>query len=122
MQRARVVLALLIGIGVLTPTFAQQNRQPPPFRILVSNDDGVRSPGIAALAQILQAIGEVTIVAPAENYSGAGHSIVTSQPIFREDLTLPNGLRAIGLTATPASTMNVAIQNITRPRPDLVGT
>ena len=122
MQRARVVLALLIGIGVLTPTFAQQNRQPPPFRILVSNDDGVRSPGIAALAQILQAIGEVTIVAPAENYSGAGHSIVTSQPIFREDLTLPNGLRAIGLTATPASTMNVAIQNITRPRPDLVVT
>jgi 5'-nucleotidase len=122
-MRARVLLALVVGASLLSPTFAQQRREPPPpYRILVSNDDGVRSPGIAAVAQILQAIGEVSIVAPAENHSGAGHSIVTSQPIFREDLTLPNGMKAIGLTATPASTMNVAIQNIARPRPDLVVT
>jgi 5'-nucleotidase len=122
-MRARVLLALVVGASLLSPAFAQQRREPqPPYRILVSNDDGVRSPGIAAVAQILQAIGEVSIVAPAENHSGAGHSIITSQPIFREDLTLPNGMKAIGLTATPASTMNVAIQNIARPRPDLVVT
>ena len=120
-MRARLVLALLLGVVTLSPTFAQR-RDPPPYRILVSNDDGVHAPGISALAQVLQAIGEVSIVAPSENHSGAGHSIITSQPIFREDLTLPNGLRAIGLTATPASTMNVAIQNIARPRPDLVVT
>ena len=40
--------------------------------------------------------------------------------MFREDLTLPNGLPAIGLTATPASTVNIAIRNIVMPRPDLV--
>src|SRR5688572_18056135 len=122
MQRTRIVLAFVVAVSLLVPASAWQTRQPPPYRILVSNDDGVRSPGIAALAQILQAIGDVSIVAPAENYSGAGHSIITSQPIFREDLTLPNGLKAIGLTATPASTMNVALQNISRPRPDLVVT
>ena len=122
MRRARVFLTLLLGVLVLAPTVAQQRRQPPPYRILVSNDDGVRAPGISAVAQVLQAIGEVSIVAPAENQSGAGHSIITSQPVFREDLTLPNGLRAIGLTATPASTMNIAIQNIAKPRPDLVVT
>jgi 5'-nucleotidase len=99
---------------------AQQRPDPPPYRILVSNDDGVRAPGIAAVAQILQAIGEVHIVGPAENQSGKGHSIVTSEPVFREDITLPNGMRAIGLTATPASSVNIAIRNILRPRPDLV--
>jgi 5'-nucleotidase len=99
---------------------AQQRPDPPPYRILVSNDDGVRAPGIAAVAQVLQAIGDVHIVGPVENQSGKGHSIVTSEPVFREDLTLPNGMRAIGLTATPASTVNIAIRNIVRPRPDLV--
>jgi len=99
---------------------AQRRPDPPPYRILVSNDDGVRAPGIAAVAQVLQAIGDVTIVAPAENQSGKGHSIVISEPVFREDLTLPNGMRAIGLTATPASTVNIAIRNIVRPKPDLV--
>ena len=121
MQRVRIVLALLTAAALLAPASAQQLRQPPPYRILVSNDDGVRAPGLAAVAQILQAIGDVTIVAPAENASGAGHSINTSgDAIFREDLTLPNGLKAIGLSATPASTVNVAIRNILKPLPDLV--
>jgi 5'-nucleotidase len=87
---------------------------------LISNDDGVRAPGLAAVAQVLQAIGQVIIVAPSQNQSGAGHSIITSDPISREDLTLPNGLKAIGLGATPATTVNVAIRNIVKPLPDLV--
>jgi len=90
------------------------------MRILVSNDDGVRAPGIAAIAQRLQGIGTPIIVAPSVNQSGKGHSIVTTEPVFREDLTLPNGLRAIGLTATPASTVNIAIRNIVEVKPDLV--
>src|ERR671931_397931 len=47
-----------------------------PYRILVTNDDGVRAPGILAVAQALQPLGEVTIAAPSENQSGKGHSIV----------------------------------------------
>ena len=121
MQRARILLTVLTAAVCFAPASAQQVRQPPPYRILVSNDDGVRAPGLAAVAQILQAIGDVTIVAPAENHSGAGHSISTNNDaIFRDDLTLPNGLKAIGLTATPASTVNVAIRNIMKPLPDLV--
>jgi 5'-nucleotidase len=115
------VIVVLAGCAVRSGTAtAQQRPDPPPYHILVSNDDGVRAPGIAAVAQILQAIGDVHIVAPAENQSGKGHSIVTSEPVFREDLTLPNGMKAIGLTATPATTVNIAIRNILRPRPDLV--
>jgi len=121
MPRARAGILFALVLCLLVPASGEQTRpQPPPYRILISNDDGVRAPGIAMVAQTLQAIGDVIIVAPADNQSGKGHSIVTSEPVFREDLTLANGLRAIGLTATPATTVNVAIRNIVTPRPDLV--
>jgi 5'/3'-nucleotidase len=121
MPRARAGILAALVLCLLVPASGEQTRpQPPPYRILISNDDGVRAPGIAMVAQTLQAIGDVMIVAPADNQSGKGHSIVTSEPVFREDLTLPNGLRAIGLTATPATTVNIAIRNIVTARPDLV--
>ena len=119
MFTCRLLAVLVLVVALFVPVGAQQ-RQPPPYHILITNDDGVLAPGLAAVAMILQAIGTPVIVAPAGNQSGTGHSIVTGEPIFREDLTLPIGLRAIGLTATPASTVNVAIRNIVTPRPDLV--
>jgi 5'-nucleotidase len=120
MQKCRILAAIVLAVCAILPAAGQQRTPAPPYRILVSNDDGVRAPGIAAAAMILQAIGEVIIVAPAANQSGKGHSIVTSEPIFRENLTLTNGLKAIGLTATPATSVNVAIRNIVAPKPDLV--
>lgn len=122
MRSARVLLVAFVALALLTPLTAQQAPSPRSYRILISNDDGVRAPGIAALAQTLQAIGDVIIVAPQENQSGKGHSIATSEPVLREDLTLPNGLKAIGLATTPASTMNIALRNIVTPKPDLVVT
>jgi 5'-nucleotidase len=115
----RIALAFLLATCFLTSAGAQF-RQPEPYRILVTNDDGVRAPGIAALAQILQAIGTPIIIAPSENQSGVGHAIVTTDAMVREDVTLANGLTAIGLTATPATTMNVALRSIVTPIPDLV--
>jgi 5'-nucleotidase len=120
MTIARVAAALALALALLTPVAAQQ--APPSYRIVVTNDDGVRAPGLAALAQVLQAIGDVMIVAPDGNQSGASQSVNTLEPIFRQDLTLPNGLRAIGLTATPATTVQVALKNIVMPRADLVVT
>jgi 5'-nucleotidase len=120
MHKCRTLLVLLVAICLLAPIDAQQFRQVPQYRILVTNDDGVRAPSIAAVAQALQAIGTPIVVAPAENQTGKGHSIVTTEPVFRQDLMLSNGLPAIGLTATPASTVNIAIRNIVMPRPDLV--
>jgi 5'-nucleotidase len=117
----RALIALLLAVGAIAPTAAQQFRSVPQYRILVVNDDGVRAPGIAALAQALQAIGTPIVIAPDSNQTGKGQSIITTEPVFREDLTLPNGLAAIGLTATPASVVNIAVRNIlNNPRPDLV--
>jgi 5'-nucleotidase len=119
MRSIRVILACLLALIVIAPAGAQQ-RPPSSYRILVVNDDGIRAPGLAALAQILQAIGDVTVIAPVDNQSGTSQSVNTRQAIFREDVTLANGLRAIGLTATPATAVQVAVKNIMQPRPDLV--
>jgi 5'-nucleotidase len=121
----QLILACLVIVAGLACAPALGSVQPPaqpagPYRILVSNDDGVRAPGILAVAQALQALGEVTIIAPAENQSGKGHSITISEPMFRDEVTLAGGLRATSLTATPASTVKVALANIMKERPHLV--
>jgi 5'/3'-nucleotidase len=107
------------AVCLLAVTAAQQQR---PYRILISNDDGVRAPALPVLAQALRPIGEVIIVAPVENQSGVSQALTAAPPIAREDLTLTGGLAAIGLTATPATTIQIAIKNILMPRPDLVVT
>lgn len=117
MHSVRVLLLLIPALVVFVPAGAQEA---PPYRILITNDDGVEAPGLAAVAQILQAIGNVIIIAPQVNQSGRGHAITIGEPIFRRELKLPNGLVAIGLTATPASTVKVALKNILEPDPDLV--
>ena len=98
---------------------AQQQR---PYRILISNDDGIRAPALPVLAEALKPIGEVVIVAPAEDQSGISQGLTAALPIARTDTTLAGGLSAIGLSATPATTIQIAIKNIVMPRPDLVVT
>jgi 5'-nucleotidase len=91
-----------------------------PYRILVTNDDGVRAPGIAALANALKAMGEVTVVAPAENQSGKGHSISITDPVYIDPVSLPGGIEALSATATPASCVKVALLALMKERPNLV--
>jgi len=98
---------------------AQQQR---PYRILISNDDGVRAPALPVLADALKHIGDVVIVAPTEDQSSVSQALTAALPIARTEFTLAGGLPAIGLTATPATTIQIAIKNIVMPRPDLVVT
>jgi len=109
----------LIAVSLLAVTAAQSPR---PYRILISNDDGVHAPALPVLAQALRPIGEVTIVAPLENQSGVSQALTAAPPIAREDVTLTGGLSAIGLSSTPATAIQIAIKNIVMPRPDLVVT
>lgn len=71
------------------------------MRILVTNDDGVYSPGIAALAQAASRFGEVRIVAPDVEMSAAAHSITASRPLTVKQTALP-GLDAWRVNGTPA--------------------
>ena len=108
------------AVCLLTVPAAQQPQRP--YRILISNDDGVRAPALPVLAEALKPIGGVIIVAPVENQSGVSQALTAAPPITREDLSLTGGLSAIGLTATPATTIQLALKNIVMPRPDLVVT
>jgi 5'-nucleotidase len=108
-----------IAVYLLAVTAAQSPRS---YRILISNDDGVRAPALPVLAQALRPIGEVIIVAPLENQSGVSQALTAAPPIAREDVSLTGGLSAIGLSATPATAIQIAIKNIVMPRPDLVVT
>jgi 5'-nucleotidase len=108
-----------VAVCLLAVTAAQSQR---PYRILISNDDGVRAPALPVLAEALRPLGDVIIVAPAEDQSGVSQGLTSALPIVRTDLTLTGGLAAIGLAATPATTIQIAIKNIVMPRPDLVVT
>jgi 5'-nucleotidase len=109
------VLALACA-GNTAPTVRAQA----PYRILLTNDDGVRAPGIVALAEALKSVGDVTIIAPTENQSGTGHSLSITEPVYVDPVTLPGGLTALGATATPASCVKLAILALLKERPHLV--
>ena len=115
----RLGCTAIAAVCLLAVAAAQSTRS---YRILISNDDGVRAPALPVLAEALKPIGEVIIVAPAEDQSGVSQGLTATLPIARTDIVLAGGLPAIGLTATPATTIQIAIKNIVMPRPDLVVT
>lgn len=73
------------------------------MRILVTNDDGIYSPGIAALAKVASRFGEVRIVAPDVEQSSMGHAITASRPLFYKKSPITfEGLQAYRVNGTPA--------------------
>lgn len=71
------------------------------MRILVCNDDGIYSPGIAALADVASEFGTVRVVAPDVERSSSGHSITSSRPLSYRRTTVSN-LTAFRVNGTPA--------------------
>jgi 5'-nucleotidase len=71
------------------------------MRILVSNDDGVYSPGIHALARVAQAYGDVRVVAPDVEQSAMSHAITVRRPLHYARIKL-DGLEAFKVDGTPA--------------------
>jgi 5'-nucleotidase len=71
------------------------------MRILVSNDDGIYSPGIAVLAEVASEFGTVRVVAPDVEQSSMGHAITATRPLSYR-LTRISGLTAYRVNGTPA--------------------
>lgn len=78
------------------------------MRILITNDDGVYSPGIAALAQVASAFGEVRVVAPDVEMSSASASITASRPMTYKRTLLP-GIDAYRVNGTPADCVTLGM-------------
>src|SRR5918993_3899585 len=85
-------------------------------RILVTNDDGVNSDGIRALAQALAHLGDVTIVAPIQEASAIGHALTLRRPL-RIDLVGP---AVFAIDGTPTDCVNLAITHVLKGKPDLI--
>jgi len=86
------------------------------MRILVSNDDGYFSPGIALLAGRLAALGDVTVVAPERDRSGASNSLTLDRPLAVR--RAPNGFYFVN--GTPTDCVHLAVTGVLDFLPDLV--
>ena len=88
------------------------------MRILISNDDGINAPGLAVLEKIARELSDdVWVCAPAEEQSGAGHSLTLHQPVRLRE----HGPRRFSVTGTPTDSVNLALRKLFADKlPDLV--
>jgi len=87
-------------------------------RILVSNDDGFFTEGIKALAEALQGLGEVWVVAPDREQSASGHSLTLHRPIRAKVIDKKRNIYAID--GTPTDSVNLAVNRLMPEKPDIV--
>jgi 5'-nucleotidase len=85
-------------------------------RILVTNDDGVRSDGIHALAEALRSLGDVTIVAPHVEASAIGHALTLRRPLRVERISDD----VYEVDGTPTDCVNIGITKVLHTPPDLI--
>ena len=86
------------------------------MNILLSNDDGYQAPGLMMLAEQLSEIGDVVVVAPDRDRSGASNSLTLVNPLRAE--TMANGF--IRVDGTPTDCVHLAITGLLEREPDLV--
>jgi 5'-nucleotidase len=84
--------------------------------ILLSNDDGISSEGIAILQDTLAALDEIWVVAPDRDQSAVSHSLTLYRPLRIEQV----GPRAFAVDGTPTDCINLAMNGLLQERPRLV--
>ena len=86
------------------------------MRILLSNDDGYFAPGLQALADALTGLGEIVVVAPEQNRSGASNSLTLDRPLFLKKSA--NGFHFVN--GTPTDCVHLAITGMLDSLPDII--
>lgn len=88
--------------------------------ILVTNDDGITAPGIRALIEVMNEIGDVFVVAPDRPQSGMGHAITVDNVLLCNSITVDDGPQIeYSCSGTPADCVKMAVNNILNRKPDL---
>jgi 5'-nucleotidase len=91
------------------------------MKILLTNDDGIYAPGLAAMERQLRQLGDVTVAAPLTEQSGVGHAITYLTPLMcREVYTEERVKRGWAVEGSPADCVKLAICALLPERPDLV--
>lgn len=88
--------------------------------ILLTNDDGIYAPGLAALHQELQQLGEVAVVAPESEQSAVGHAISLMTPLRVKKVALAGGVVGWAVSGTPADCVKIALAELLPAPPELV--
>ncbi|MGA9394890.1 MAG: 5'/3'-nucleotidase SurE [Azonexus sp.] len=86
------------------------------MRILLSNDDGYLAPGLHALFEALEGIGEIVVVAPEQNSSGASNSLTLSRPLYFKQAA--NGFYFVN--GTPTDSVHLAVTGMLDYTPDII--
>ena len=81
------------------------------MRILIANDDGIHSPGIAALARVATRFGDVRVVAPDVEQSSASHAVTASRPLSYKPATHLKGIEAWRVNGTPADCVALGVHH-----------
>jgi 5'-nucleotidase len=81
------------------------------MHILLTNDDGIFAPGLAAMYDQLTKIGQVSVVAPADSRSGASHSI-SLQPLICQKVDLPGSFSGYSVQGSPADCVKLAVMEL----------
>ncbi len=87
--------------------------------ILITNDDGITSPGIHALVNAVKDIGQVVVVAPDSPQSGMGHAITIGDPLRLDKVDVFEGADSWQCSGTPADCVKLARDKILHAKPDL---
>jgi 5'-nucleotidase len=90
------------------------------MHILLTNDDGVTAPGLLALKQAFETLGKITVVAPARNYSAAGHRKTMHKPLRLEPAPLADGASAWACSGAPSDAVALALLGFIKEKVDLV--
>jgi 5'/3'-nucleotidase len=88
--------------------------------ILVTNDDGITSPGIQALTEAVKDMGEIVVVAPDKPQSGVGHAITINATLRMNKLSSTDGIERYSCTGTPVDCVKLAVNRLLDRKPDLV--
>lgn len=88
--------------------------------ILLTNDDGISSEGIAVLREALEGLGVITTIAPARNASGVARGITIGRPLTLRPAPFGQGWEGVACDGTPADCVRVGFLGVERPIPDLV--
>jgi len=88
--------------------------------ILLTNDDGIYAPGLAAMERELRRLGDVSVVAPATEQSGVGHSITYLTPLTVKEVFFGDEHWGWAVEGSPADCVKIAIAEFCPRRPDLV--
>src|SRR6185369_2605971 len=87
--------------------------------ILVTNDDGITAPGLHALVDAVQPLGDVTVVAPDSPQSGMGHAITINNLLRLDKVEMQGESKWYQCSGTPVDCVKIAIDKILHRKPDL---